>query len=503
MLENLSTFFVDCQSTGASPESSELLEIAWNDWSQVLRQKENVSPKMLKLIGITAAEVESGCSPRDVWEQLKQDIEQVAIGEALAVAHFARFETGYLHKLWREFEGQDFPVPIICTHKLTKLLFPKLPGYGLRAVAGWFGAPLDQGKRAAGHVQATKIIWQALLKELQKRGVMSLDELIIFTQQKPGKTSGKKDFLIPRDKRLGLPDEPGIYRFLDSKNRILYVGKATSLRQRVNSYFTGGCRGDRRKLEMLAQAADLQTETLRSPLEAGLREYDEIRRHIPPYNISFTGAPGNPMEYLSLLTCDFSARDFVADLRLARKVFYGIDDAAVIRAGISLWRQSMGLADDLQLTIRDLLKIGLPLLKDWIAEERQRRLVAEALDVAEEQDLDEVESDEAEEEFVWTPELIAESCSRVIRRATRHYIRLKWLRRLSVAEISYTPAVSLTKRVSKQPRSSLTLIPVAADFNEDDPRRVKVLLHELRRLEARGGSWRVETPWPMTVPFWI
>ena len=47
------------------------------------------------------------------------------------------------------------------------------------------------------------------------------------------------------------------------------------------------------------------------------------------------------------------------------------------------------------------------------------------------------------------------------------------------------------------------LSPSSVGFNERDPRRVKVLLHELRRLEAKGGSWRVETPWTMTVPFWI
>lgn len=503
MLERVSTFFVDCQSTGASRESSELLEIAWNKWSRVLRVKDGVTPKMLKLIGISAVEVEGGVSAGEVWKKLKQDIDSCPVGERMAVAHFAGFESGFLNKLWREFEGVDFPIPVICTHRMTKLLFPRLPGYGLRAVAGWFGAPLDQGKRASGHVEATMIIWQALLPELQKLGVRTLEDLIAFSQQKAAKASGKKEFLIPREKRLGLPNQPGIYRFLDSRGRVLYVGKATSLRQRVNSYFTGGCRGDHRKLEMLAQAADLVTEVVKTPLEAGLREFDEIRRVVPPYNISFTGEARDPLEYLSLLAGDFSSRDFATDLPMARDVFYGIDDPAVVKEGISLWRQSRELSDDVKLTTRKLLNFGVPLLKAWIVEERQRRIAAKvAADETGEEQVEE-EGDETDDEFVWTPEFVASSCFRLIRRATRHYVRLKWLQRLSAAEISYSPAARSRRNDATEPSSSFMLSPSSVGFNERDPRRVKVLLHELRRLEAKGGSWRVETPWTMTVPFWI
>ena len=62
---------------------------------------------------------------------------------------------------------------------------------------------------------------------------------------------------MPRDKRLSLPDEPGIYRLLRSNGEVLYVGKASSLKKRVNSYFQKQRRISERTLEMLTQAQDL------------------------------------------------------------------------------------------------------------------------------------------------------------------------------------------------------------------------------------------------------
>jgi hypothetical protein len=70
---------------------------------------------------------------------------------------------------------------------------------------------------------------------------------------------------------------------LDRKGRVLYVGKATSLKDRVNSYFR-----QRRlapdKMELVTQVWDLDVTVTDSALEAALLETDEIKRLAPPYN---------------------------------------------------------------------------------------------------------------------------------------------------------------------------------------------------------------------------
>lgn len=509
MKANLKPLFIDCQTTGASPKTSSLLEVGWNERSWVLCQPTPVSPKVLKLVGIGMSEVECGISREDLWGLLSKDLESSR--PEYAVAHFARFEKVYLDQLWHEFSGKNFPVPLLCTHQIARRLFPKLPSYGLRALAGWFGTPLPHGKRAASHVSATKIIWECLRAELENRGIETLEDIQIFCAAKVVKSSGAREFLIPKDKRLGLPQQPGVYRYLDRTGRVLYVGKATSLKQRVNSYFTGGCRGDHRKLEMLAQAVDLEITPVETPLDAGLLEFDEIRRFNPPYNIAFKGDFQNPIHGLILLTKtqhDFSRPDIS---RLVRTHFHGLTDSQVLDEGLRLWRQSMGLALTEEASVRTLLKMGLPLVKAWIEAERIR-IQEEALARSSVESLQTIEArddigEEAEDvetpDFIWTAELIALACSSILRRATRHYLRLKWWRRIASSTIAFVPASSKSLGNTTPPNASRILEPRPEGFDAEDPRRIKLLVHELRRAEAKGGTWSIVAPWPMNVPFWI
>lgn len=90
-------------------------------------------------------------------------------------------------------------------------------------------------------------------------------------------------------KTFDLPDCPGVYLFTHGKGRskkILYVGKATSLRDRVRSYFDDDLIATRgpRIVDMVTQANGLMHETTPTVLEALVREAALIREHNPPAN---------------------------------------------------------------------------------------------------------------------------------------------------------------------------------------------------------------------------
>lgn len=81
-----------------------------------------------------------------------------------------------------------------------------------------------------------------------------------------------------------VPDAPGVYLFKDRRGRILYVGKARSLRKRVASYFTRG--PEPAKTEALLEAwRDLETIVTNTELEALLLENSLIKKHRPRYNV--------------------------------------------------------------------------------------------------------------------------------------------------------------------------------------------------------------------------
>jgi excinuclease ABC subunit C len=83
-----------------------------------------------------------------------------------------------------------------------------------------------------------------------------------------------------------LPKKPGVYFFIGKGGKILYVGKATSLRDRVRSYFTGDIEDTRSKLiqEMVEKTKSVEYKVTDSVLEALILEAYEIRTHKPRYN---------------------------------------------------------------------------------------------------------------------------------------------------------------------------------------------------------------------------
>lgn len=87
-------------------------------------------------------------------------------------------------------------------------------------------------------------------------------------------------------KQYRLPDEPGVYIFKKGK-RMLYIGKAASVRDRVRSYFSPDLvqgRGQR-IVGMVAEANSLSYQKTDSVLEALILEANLIKKHQPPYNV--------------------------------------------------------------------------------------------------------------------------------------------------------------------------------------------------------------------------
>src|SRR6201991_3151736 len=83
-----------------------------------------------------------------------------------------------------------------------------------------------------------------------------------------------------------LPDGPGVYRMLNAAGDVLYVGKARSLKKRVNAYATGRVHSDR-LTRMVAETAEMLFVTTETETEALLLESNLIKRLKPRYNVSY------------------------------------------------------------------------------------------------------------------------------------------------------------------------------------------------------------------------
>ncbi len=294
-LSQLEVLVVDCQATAAAPRGH-LLEIGWarvlgttithaHASLIALPDGEQIPPAVARITGISEHMMRSAVDGRCAWRELTDQAASLTQQPAPTVIHFARFEQPFLRTL----AAGVFPLDVVCTRDIARRLLPNLPRCSLRALAGYFGRAVGALRRSGDHVEATAFVWHELVGLLERQGVSTWGALHDWLAGPVQPVRCRhRTWPMPRDVRLSLPTAPGVYRMLRTDGSVLYVGKAASLRHRVNSYFRKQNGVAERSLEMLSQARALSFDVTPSALEAALREPDEIKRHRPPYNIALT-----------------------------------------------------------------------------------------------------------------------------------------------------------------------------------------------------------------------
>ena len=95
-----------------------------------------------------------------------------------------------------------------------------------------------------------------------------------------------------------LTTRPGVYQMYDAEGRLLYVGKAKNLRNRVGSYFRASGLTDK-TVALVNRIADIQVTVTSTEVDALLLEHNLIKSHRPPYNILLKDDKSYPYIFLS------------------------------------------------------------------------------------------------------------------------------------------------------------------------------------------------------------
>src|SRR5258708_18374954 len=124
------------------------------------------------------------------------------------------------------------------------------------------------------------------------------------------------------EQRRALPDQPGVYLFRDDRSKVIYVGKAKSIRKRVASHFSGSHPGSQGHDEMLATTDSIECVVVNSEAEALLAEQNFIKQYRPRFNIRLRDDKSYPFIAISVDE-DFPRVYFTRERHRRDRVYFG------------------------------------------------------------------------------------------------------------------------------------------------------------------------------------
>ncbi len=183
-------------------------------------------------------------------------------GDAVLVAHNARFDLAFLDRETERLTGSRIGSPVVDTVRLARtLLAGRVAGFGLGQLAWYLDTAERPCHRALPDARATAELLLALIGLAQERGARTVADLSALAATRDAAPARQAP------PRLRSTEPPGVYRFLGRNDQVLYVGRARDLRARLRSYF----RSDRQRPAVEAAVAAAERIEWRVPARSSRR----------------------------------------------------------------------------------------------------------------------------------------------------------------------------------------------------------------------------------------
>jgi len=269
----------DLETTGLTPSTAAICEIGavrieallqTGSFQTLANPGRRLAPEIAALTGIDDAELRRAPGVPDAVRRFLE-----FTGEAVLVAHNARFDMAFLDREVERLTGRRFAGAVVDTVGLARRLVGGR--CSLASLAYRFGTAARPCHRALPDADATGEILLRLIGLAQERGAETVADLCELAATRTRRVHSKRALAF------GAPERPGVYLFRDAHDQVLYVGRARDLRARLRSYF----RSERQRPAVEAALGALERiewRVLGSELEAGLEELRLLRELRPPAN---------------------------------------------------------------------------------------------------------------------------------------------------------------------------------------------------------------------------
>ncbi|MGB5378604.1 exonuclease domain-containing protein [Muriicola sp.] len=265
---------LDIETTGGKYNEEGITEIAIHkfDGQQVLDQfitlvnpEREIQPFVVNLTGINSKMLQTAPKFHEVAKRIVEITENTVL-----VAHNAQFDYRILRTEFRRL-GYNFERKTLCTVDLAKKLIPEAESHSLGKLVRSLGIPVSDRHRANGDALATLKLFKILLTK-------DLDKTII-TEVTRAETHGE---LSHRQLKIVdlMPSETGVYYMHNKDGKMIYIGKSTNIKKRVNEHFTSNAKLAR---SLQKETRKITFEQTGNELMAFLKVREELKRNSPKY----------------------------------------------------------------------------------------------------------------------------------------------------------------------------------------------------------------------------
>lgn len=269
---------VDIETTGGSSKKHRITEVAvihhdgekeTGRFQTLINPEVPIPMRITALTGITNEMV----ADAPTFPQAAKQIWEWTEGRVF-VAHNVNFDYGFIRQRFSELGAKWHPKRL-CTVRLARNIMPGMYSYSLGKLAQQLGHTIEDRHRAMGDAEFTSKLFKMLLERDTK------DHLKFALNARSREATLPPN--ISREVLGKLPEDMGVYTFLGPSNKVIYIGKANNLKQRVVEHFRGNTHTGY-KSRFAEQIQDVRWVVCPNELIALLTEAREIKKHWPPYN---------------------------------------------------------------------------------------------------------------------------------------------------------------------------------------------------------------------------
>jgi len=266
---------LDIETTGGKYNEEGITEIAIHKYDghqvvdkfiSLVNPEKDIQPFVVKLTGINNKMLRT--APK--FHEVAKRIVEITEGSVI-IAHNAQFDYRILRTEFRRL-GYNYERKTLCTVELSQKLLPEAESYSLGKLVRSLGIAVSDRHRANGDALATLKLFKLLLnKDLSKSIIKT-----VVRAETLGELSTRQLDIVD-----SLPSEVGVYYMHNKDGEIIFLGKSSNIKKRVNQHFT---KSGHKARKLQKETKKVTFEKTGSELVALLKEHEELSRNRPKYN---------------------------------------------------------------------------------------------------------------------------------------------------------------------------------------------------------------------------